>query len=243
MDIIKLNAIGSTNTYLKELATNQSLKNGTIVVAESQLKGRGQMGNAWQSQQGKSLTFSMFHGFKSLDIANAFIITSAVSLALQKALTILQIPKVTVKWPNDIMSDSKKLCGILVENQLEGSRIDSSIIGVGLNVNETEFIGLPQATSLKLESGNTFDLDEVLTVVSKSILHQLEQLETSNPATIRSAYEAVLFKKDTIAVFETTKGNRFNAIVRGVNQGGALELETEDGAQIQSRIKELKMLF
>ena len=243
MDIIKLNAIGSTNTYLIELATNQSLKNGTIVVAESQLKGRGQMGNAWQYQQGKSLTFSMFHGFKSLDIANAFIITSAVSLALQKALTILQIPKVTVKWPNDIMSDSKKLCGILVENQLEGSRIDSSIIGVGLNVNETEFTALPQATSLKLESGNTFDLDEVLTVVSKSILHQLEQLETSNPATIRSAYEAVLFKKDTIAVFETTKGNRFNAIVRGVNQGGALELETEDGAQIQSRIKELKMLF
>ncbi len=243
LNIIKLNAIDSTNTYLKDLAKDSLPKNGTIVVAKKQLLGRGQMNAGWYSREGQSLTFSMFNLFNKLDASVQFAISMAVSLGVKQALMQLNIPQVSIKWPNDILSAKKKVCGILIENVLERSLIRYSIIGVGINVNETEFLDLPQASSLLLEGGTPFNIDEVLAVVSKSISENLKNLENANFEELKNEYEKNLFRKDTVSVFESPEGIRFNAIIKGVTEMGELLAETDDAVLKKFQLKELKMIF
>ena len=243
LKIIKLSAIDSTNSYLKELSKKEDLEDGLIVVAKAQTNGRGQLGSTWQSEVEKSLTFSMFKRFSKVSISQQSGITFAVSLALKTALDSQQIREIAIKWPNDIMSYQKKLAGILVENQVQGAQLTNSVIGVGLNVNEAKFSGLPQATSMFLSSGQTFNLDEVLAVVSEAMLKQLKRLEAGSFSLMKEEYEETLFRKNEIMVFEDVVGRRFNGIVRGVAETGELLLETEaDGVQ-RFQHKEIKMLF
>ncbi|GHC55772.1 biotin--[acetyl-CoA-carboxylase] ligase [Ulvibacter litoralis] len=243
MKIIKLNAIDSTNTYLKDLSRNVTVQDGTIVTAEAQTQGRGQMGSKWQSKTGRSLTFSVFKRFHGLPITQQPMIAFAVALALQKALQKLQIPMVSIKWPNDIMSYQKKICGILIENQLEGSKVIASVVGIGLNVNETEFIQLPQATSMRLASGIQFNLDEVLVLVSEEVFRQLQALDEGNSEVLKQTYEASLFRRNKVTAFESKDGVQFNGIIKGVADTGELLLEIEDESLQKYEVKQLKMLF
>ena len=243
MNIIKLNAIDSTNSYLNALSKKVALEDGTIVVAKSQTEGRGQMGSRWQSKEGLSLSFSMFKRFSALCINEQSSINFATSLGIKKALQKLQIPGVTIKWPNDIMSYQKKLCGVLIENKVEGDKIQSSIVGVGLNVNETEFLDLPFAGSMKLASGNTFILDEVLQIVSEAILEELLCVEIAEALGTKKKYEADLFRKNKVSAFENLDGNQFNGIIQGVTDAGELKVEIEDETIQVFGLREIKMLL
>src|SRR5690606_34414076 len=162
MQIIKLNATESTNVYLKNLALEEELEDFTVVVARKQLKGRGQIGTKWESEVGMNLTFSILKNNVDLPVADQFLLNMGVSLAIFDALRQLYVPDLSVKWPNDILSGHFKICGILIENVLSGTMIQTSIIGIGLNVNQLNFGDLSQASSLKLILGRTFDLDELL---------------------------------------------------------------------------------
>lgn len=243
MKIIKLNAIDSTNTYLKNISREVPLTEDIVVVAEVQTQGRGQMGTKWHSKIGQSLTFSVLKRFRGLPIANQPMITFAVSIAIYKVLQKLQIPGVSIKWPNDIMSYQQKLCGILIENQLEGATITASVIGIGLNVNETEFEQLPQATSMRLASGIIFNLEEVLHLVSETVLLQLEELDVGKVNGLKESYEAVLFRKNKVTAFQDDQGVQFNGIIKGVTDTGELLLEIEDESLQKYELKQLKMLF
>ena len=158
MRIVKLNAIDSTNSYLKELSTTESLDDYTAVLAKNQTKGRGQLGAIWNSKESKNLTFSVFKDFSSYKFGVPFYISLVTALALLKTLESFGIPRLTVKWPNDILSADKKICGILIENVIKQNNINASIIGIGLNVNQLVFDNLPRASSLKLISGKHFDI-------------------------------------------------------------------------------------
>lgn len=219
------------------------LADHTIVVTEKQTKGRGQLGSTWQSKDGQSLTFSIFKRFSNLKIEHQSLITFAVSIGVKNALEVLNIPVMTIKWPNDIMSYSKKLCGILIENQIEGTNITSSIIGVGLNVNNSEFDKLPQASSMKLASGKAFILEEILQLVSEAILKQLETIEYSKNNNLEATYVASLFRKDKVTAFNDQRNQNFNGIIRGVDSTGHLLLETENEEIKSFELKQLKMLF
>ncbi|MFC7358348.1 biotin--[acetyl-CoA-carboxylase] ligase [Jejudonia soesokkakensis] len=243
MKIIKLSAIDSTNNYLKNLSKEKLVKDGCIVVARQQKKGRGQMNNTWQSQEGKSLTFSMFKRFDCLKIEEQSAITFAVSLGVQLALKKMNIPAVRVKWPNDIMSYNKKIAGILIESNLQKDRIVASVIGIGVNVNETEFTNLPHASSIKLENGNAFDLEEVLHCIAEAVLFQLQRIEKKEVDLLKNEYETVLFKKNNVSVFQKKTGNPFNGIIRGVSKSGELLLENEDEQLEKFELKEIKMLL
>ena len=144
MYIIKLNAIDSTNSYLKEMASVVFPKDFTVVVTELQTKGRGQMGANWQAEKGKNLTASVFKSLSSFSIYDQFYISMAVALAIFKALSTFEIPKLQIKWPNDILSADTKLCGILIENIIKNGKLNGTIIGFGLNVNQKHFNNLPQ---------------------------------------------------------------------------------------------------
>lgn len=219
------------------------VEDGSIVVTRQQKKGRGQMHSSWQSQEGKSLTFSMFKRFGSLEIEAQSSITFAVSLGVQSALKRLNVPSISVKWPNDIMSYSKKIAGILIESNLQKDKIVSSVIGIGVNVNEIEFTNLPFASSIKLEIGTSLDLDEVLHIIAEAVLFQLQRIEKKEFNLLKNDYEAVLFRKNDVSVFQKKTGKPFNRIIRGVTKSGELLLENEHEELEKYELKELKMLL
>jgi BirA family biotin operon repressor/biotin-[acetyl-CoA-carboxylase] ligase len=243
MDIIKLNAIDSTNSYLLNLSRAVHLEDPTIVITNNQTKGRGQHGTSWQSVPQQSLLFSMFKRFEDLPSNKIPNITYAVSLGLENAFKKYKIPNITIKWPNDIMSRSKKMAGILIENQIKQGNVVSSVIGLGINVNEKKFKSLPQATSMLLATGNKFDLNEVLQLVIEEILIQLTKLDKGEYADLKIKYETSLFRKDMISVFEVKNGYRFNGKIKGVNEIGKIVIENENEILNSYQFKEIKMLF
>jgi len=243
MDIIKLNAIDSTNSYLLNLSRAVHLEDPTIVITNNQTKGRGQHGTSWQSVPQQSLLFSVFKRFEDLPSDKIPNITYAVSLGLENAFKKYKIPNITIKWPNDIMSRSKKMAGILIENQIKQGNVVSSVIGLGINVNEKKFKSLPQATSMLLTTGNKFDLNEVLQLVIEEILIQLTKLDKGDYADLKIKYETSLFRKDMISVFEVKDGYRFNGKIKGVNEIGKIVIENENEILNSYQLKEIKMLF
>ncbi|OAB76196.1 biotin--[acetyl-CoA-carboxylase] ligase [Cochleicola gelatinilyticus] len=243
MKIIKLNAIDSTNTYLKNLSRETRPEDGLVVVANAQTNGRGQVGASWQSKEGESLTFSVFKSFNSLPISAHATVLFTTAIAIKEALEQLNISNIEIKWPNDILAGGKKCCGVLIENQLQQDTIATAIVGVGLNVNETEFDELPQATSLHLASGCIFNLDDVLQHVSKILLKHLSEIERFSSEEIKTKYEASLFKKGVVSTFETPNGNQFSGIIRGVKDNGELIVEKEQDVIKTFEVKQIRLLY
>ncbi|MFK7781270.1 biotin--[acetyl-CoA-carboxylase] ligase, partial [Psychroserpens sp.] len=196
MHIIKLNAIDSTNSFLRQLSAQESVKDFTTVVTEHQTNGRGQMGAQWQSQNAKNLMFSVFKDLSCIDVASHFYISMAVSLAVFKALKLLQLNTLEIKWPNDILSEQQKLCGVLIENVIKQNCLQSSIIGIGINVNQTQFKDLPKATSMQLISGKHFDRDQVLHEVLMQMKHYFSLIDSKSYDELKLDYESKLFRKD-----------------------------------------------
>lgn len=243
LKVIKLNAIDSTNSYLKQMVADTLVKDELVLTTTHQEKGRGQQGANWQSQAGKSLACSLFKRFEEFPIEAQFSLNMLVSLAIIDGLRQLEIPNIAIKWPNDIMSHGKKLAGILIENQIKGRYIDSSVIGIGLNVNETFFDGLPQATSLALVTGRIFTIDEVLQTIAENIFKKLQNIEPSSFEAVREAYHSSLFRKDKISVFETPDGVQQNGIIKGVSSQGKLIVCNEENVSTEYDLKEIKLLF
>lgn len=243
MKIIKLNAIDSTNSYLINLSKKEGLEDPTLVLAKSQKKGRGQLGSNWQSTIHQSLTFSVFKRFRNLPARRMSTITFAVSIAVDRVLKKLLIPNTSIKWPNDIMSYSKKIAGILIENQVKKGKIISSVIGLGLNVNEEYFEDLPHATSILLSTGRKHNLDEVFLLISEAILIELDKIENSDFQNLKTTYEDSLFRKDKVSVFEDNFGIRFNGIIKGVTETGEIIIENEQKILKEYNLKEIKYLL
>jgi len=241
--ILKLDATDSTNSYLKDLLRSGNPSDYTVVVTEKQLKGRGQMGTIWQSEGGKNLTFSVLKSFDALSVQHQFVLNITVSLAVCDALNELLVPNIKVKWPNDIMSGSKKICGILIENVLKGDKVAHTIIGIGLNVNQTGFQDLDKASSLKLLMGQTFDLDELLHKILERIRFYFEGVEAKTVSQLLPAYEKLLFRKDKPSTFTDTQGQMFPGFIRRVSPSGKLVLELEDRVFKEFDLKEVSLLY
>ena len=243
MKIIKLSAIDSTNSYLLRLIKKEEVEDLTVVVTEEQTEGRGQRGGNWISKAQKSLTFSIFKRFKDLSIQNQFYISFAVSIGIRNTLNFYKIPELTIKWPNDIMSHSRKLAGILIENQTKNSKIISSVIGVGVNVNEERMDHLPNAISMYLINGEEYSGEEIMMKMITSIMKELNRLENNDLKDIHFELENFLFKKGKISVFKKPKERPFNGFIRGVSETGELKIENEDGIITTFRLKEIEHLF
>jgi len=243
MKIIKLNATTSTNTYLKRLAEEKSLEDFTIVRCGHQTQGRGQKDNSWVSENGKNLIVSFLKKFYSLNVHQSFVLNSLVSLSIYEALEHFSIPELKVKWPNDIMSGNKKLCGILIENSLMGTQIKQSIVGFGLNVNQTFFDHLPNATSMKLASGLDYNLDEVFEKILNRMVIYFDALKANKYKEIKKQYESVLFWKDVESKFLTKDDVVFNGTIKGIANDGRLQIEWDNGKLVQYTFKEVQFLY
>lgn len=242
MQLIKLSATDSTNAYLRRLSRRESVPDFTVVQAANQTAGRGQPGTSWEAEEGKNLTFSVLKAFGSAPTDRQFLLNIRTALAVSRVLEDLKIPGVRVKWPNDILSGGKKVCGILVENQLKGGRLVQSIIGIGLNVNQTAFPGLPGATSLKIASGSAFDLDELLYALLSELQKTLGRDGSESDTADWLAYERQLYLRDQPALFSRPGGDRFKGTIRGVDPGGRLRVEMDNGREEAFGFKEIRYL-
>ncbi|OUR99462.1 biotin--[acetyl-CoA-carboxylase] ligase [Flavobacteriales bacterium 33_180_T64] len=243
MRIIKLNATDSTNTFLRQLRSVEVLQDYTVVVTKSQTKGRGQMGTSWSSEPSKNLMASVFLDVAFLSVENSFYISMAISLAISKALKTFQIKNIKVKWPNDILSDQKKISGVLIENVIKNNQLQGTIIGFGLNVNQMNFDDLPSATSMQLISGKPYDLDEVLHSVLEYLQLYFELLRSGNFKQLKESYEIELFRKNKPSTFEDAKGFTFSGYIKGVSNSGHLQILVEDNVTKVFDLKEVKLLY
>jgi BirA family transcriptional regulator, biotin operon repressor / biotin---[acetyl-CoA-carboxylase] ligase len=238
MQIIKLNAIDSTNQYLHDLIGQISLEDFAVVTARYQTKGRGQRATTWQSEKDKNLIISVLKKEIDLNPQRQFLLNIVVSLALFKTLETLQIPKLSIKWPNDILSHDKKIAGILIELILKKNTIDKAIIGIGLNVNQTNFKDLPSASSLQNITGIHYDLDELLHKLLENFKYYFS---IKNTAELWTTYENLLFKKDKPSTFVGLSGDLFSGIIKGVSQRGKLMVKTENSIE-EFDLKSIKLL-
>lgn len=242
MQLIKLSATDSTNAYLRRLARRDAIPDFTVVQAGHQTAGRGQPGTRWVGEEGKNLTFSILKRFESFPAPRHFQLNMLVSLTVYRLLESMQIPELYLKWPNDIMSGSQKVCGILLENQLRGAELSSSIIGIGLNVNQAEFENLPAATSLKKITGKSYDLSEVLLTFIGLMQEAFKQMPHTSYGSYLRQYEENLYLKGQPAPFELPDGERFVGTIRGVDPQGNLRLELKSGELRTYGFKEVRYL-
>ncbi|WP_027138531.1 biotin--[acetyl-CoA-carboxylase] ligase [Gaetbulibacter saemankumensis] len=243
MSIIKLNAIDSTNSYLRKLCAETRLEDFTAVITNNQTHGKGQMGAVWRAESSKNLTFSIYKDFASAEIEYPFYISIVTSLSIIKTLESLTIPKLNIKWPNDILAGNKKICGILIENVYKHGRITKSIIGIGLNVNQTDFENLPKASSLKLISGKSYDIDEIAQSIISNLKYYVGLLSGGKFLELKEAYESYLFRKNKPSTFKDAEGFMFAGIIQNVSESGCLQVLLEDELLKEFDLKSITLLY
>ena len=242
MNIIKLSAINSTNDYLKQLIATRHVENLTVVVAENQTAGRGQMGAKWNAEPGKNLTFSILIKDLLLEANGIFNLNVAIAVSIAQALDDFAIPSICIKWPNDILAGNKKIGGILIENSFKNDGEIFSIIGIGLNVNQKNFSGLPKASSLAVAANKDFDKDRVMTAIIEKVIWNSNKLLNNDGKSLWKTYHSRLYKKDVPMPFERD-GNHFMGIIKGVNDNGSLEVLLDDDTVANYNIKEVQLLY
>ncbi|WP_047244670.1 biotin--[acetyl-CoA-carboxylase] ligase [Maribacter thermophilus] len=245
MQIIKLSATESTNTYLKELWKRGKLHDYTVVVTKDQTKGKGQMGAVWQSEAGKNLTFSVLKIMDGFDLKDKFLLNMYTSMAVFDTLYAIGVPRLAIKWPNDILSGSSKLCGILIENIVAGTKIKAAIIGIGLNVNQTDFSGSLKASSVKGVTNVHFDLDDLLGQILENLQKYLINTDKnlSNPGDLYEDYHSRLFRLGVASTFQKQNGTVFTGIIEGVSLQGKLLVRLEDEHIHKFDLKEVRLLY
>lgn len=206
-----------------------------------QTAGRGQRGNTWLSEPGMNIHYSLLFKPENLPANNQFILSEAVSLVARNLLG-EQVDEVVIKWPNDLYRKGQKMGGILIENQLKGGLVEHSIIGIGLNINQTVFPAFqPQASSLALVSGQTFDLEALVNRLHQQLCKSLNEFSLEKAEDIQRYYLNNLYRRDGFHTFTDSEGI-FKAKIRGVKPQGDLLLEREDGTVKAYGFKEVSFL-
>jgi BirA family biotin operon repressor/biotin-[acetyl-CoA-carboxylase] ligase len=238
---IFLEEVDSTNSFLIDLNKHNKQVNGSVVVANYQNNGKGQRGNRWISQKGENLTCSILL-YPNIDVSYAFYLNIISSLAVNKTLQDLKLNS-KIKWPNDILINTKKISGILVENILSTSKITQSIVGIGLNVNQTDFKDELKATSLAIEKIN-IDKEEVLQQIYQYLDFYYNILIQSNfDLLLKLYYKELLWYNETGTFIETATNQKINAKIKGVDIDGKLILmDTKTLQQKHFDLKEIKFL-
>ncbi len=239
--IIKIERTVSTNNYATSQVRENETKAGTVFLAYDQTAGRGQLTNRWESEAGKNLTFSVFLRPVFLDIHKQFMLSKVVCLGLESFLSQF-VEGVKIKWPNDIYVADQKICGILIENAIMNGQISQSVIGIGLNINQTRFLSdASNPVSLKMLTGNDYALDDLLTGLLKEFDHYYQQLVAGNFNLLDHEFQQQLYRLEEWHPFKDEKHHYTGKII-GVNEIGQLKIEERDGPVHEYHFKEVAYL-
>ncbi|MHA4893750.1 biotin--[acetyl-CoA-carboxylase] ligase [Pedobacter sp. PWIIR3] len=238
---IYLQAVDSTNNYLKVLLSkSEPLAEGTVIMADDQFAGRGQQGNTWLSEPGKNLTFSIYLKPASLNANDQFLLNKAVSIGIWNALQQFVDQGLSIKWPNDIYVFDQKIGGVLIENTLIGNAIKSSIIGIGINVNQQNFSnnGLVRASSLSEILQQDVDRITLLQRICHAIEVQYLRLRSGGIAEQHKEYLRKLYRFAQPSLYKHNE-QLFEGMITNVTNGGQLVLISEDG-ELRFSFKEIE---
>jgi BirA family biotin operon repressor/biotin-[acetyl-CoA-carboxylase] ligase len=229
-NLVTLKEVDSTNTFLKNvLANSKPLPEGTVIMAESQYAGRGQQQNKWNSEPGKNLTFSLLLNPVFLSPLNQFNLTRVISLGVAEALQTAAGSRISIKWPNDIYYNDKKLGGILIENILQGNHIKHAIAGVGLNINQEHFPDwVPNPISLKQILHKDYDLRLLLSDICSRTEGWYLRLKAGKLDEIKAAYLSALYWYGQEKSFKA-EGQVFTGAITGITEHGRLQVQQADG--------------
>lgn len=233
--MIHLESVDSTNNYVANLLKDGGLASGTVIMADDQFQGKGQRCAEWLSNAGMNLTLSIYLNDVNLSVDRQFKITQIISIGIQRFLNKHGIAS-TIKWPNDSYVNHQKIAGILIENRISAGKIDSTIIGIGLNVNQLDF-GVLNATSMIKETGDSYILNELYF----SFIHMIDETwETfmENEASLNQNYLEGLYQLGEIHNYSDKNGVFIGEII-GVTPSGKLKIRRE-GVIFDYSMKEVK---
>lgn len=239
--IIHLNSVDSTSNYVAKLLKSNDITPGTVIFANEQTHGRGQRGTNWQTKSGLNLTCSLYVSYNNIPIDKQEAIHHWISISVYDLLHDFGI-QAKIKWPNDILTENKKIAGILIENTISTvhSNIRHSIIGIGLNVNQIVFDEL-NATSVKLEIGRSINIQELLMQLINKLNQNFNSLQSADFKPLKEKYLSNLWKLNKKVAFIRNEKIE-NGVVLGTNELGNLLLRINDEVEVIG-IKEVKFII
>ena len=240
--IVKLDSVESTNDYASVLLKKTKPEEGSIYSALFQSAGKGLGKNNWESEKRKNLLFSLILYPEFLPVEKQFLISKAVSLGLANYVQ-AKTSFIKIKWPNDIYYQDKKLAGILIENSIKGNTLNYSIIGIGFNLNQSEFYSdAPNPVSLHQITKKTYSIDQEIVKIRSNIRFFYNKLKAGKIEELNKDYLKCLYRFNEMHKFKTEK-DIFKATINGVNEFGHLQLTTENNKKLEFGFKEIEFII
>lgn len=237
--VFRIEETTSTNDDAREAKYGH----GDIIWAERQTAGRGQRGHRWSSAEGQNLTFSTVLCPRFLPVGEQFLLCETVALALTDTFAQFGI-ETRIKWTNDIYAGDKKLVGILIEHSYSGPTLARTIVGIGINVNQTEFDpALPNPVSMAAAAGRTFDRGEVLEAFERHMAARYAQLERGEKESLQREYRQRMYGLGEMRTFRFPDGTPTEAAIEGVRPSGELVLRHADGTRREYLFKEIEFVI
>ncbi|MCW3107193.1 MAG: biotin--[acetyl-CoA-carboxylase] ligase [Segetibacter sp.] len=228
----ELSEVGSSNNYAMQMVQAHLAAHGTTWFAHFQNAGKGQRGKLWNAEPGQNIMMSCVLEPNTLSIDNQFVLNTAVALGCFDFFNKYTIDKTCIKWPNDIYWGDRKAGGILIENVLKGEEWKYSIVGIGININQTLFPnGIRNPVSLKQITGKTFNVIDLAKELCSYLENRWKQLLTTPYDKILEEYSYHLYKINQQATFKKENAI-FTATVKGVNKKGELLVNTDNQTTI-----------
>jgi len=239
-----IDSVDSTNDELaRQIKSKKNLHPGHTIVAKQQTFGKGQGKNKWEGEPGKNLTFSFFVQPAFLKADQQFYLNMFVSLGVYDLVKSMYDSPVKIKWPNDIYIEHRKIGGILISHIISGNDILYSIVGIGLNVNQTKFINqLPNPVSMKQITGHNLDISMVLSNLLEQLNHHYNLIMNGEFQECRDAYKSALFGYYKWLRFRYEK-DLIVARITGVTDTGILQLQSSDKSRIECDLKEIEFII
>ena len=232
-----------TTASTNDDARDEKYHDGDVVWADYQTAGRGQRGHEWHSRKGENLTFSVVLEPTFVPIAEQFSVSEVVALSLVDMLAEYGI-EARIKWTNDIYVGDKKLVGILIEHSLAATTLRRTIVGVGINVNQTEFdASLPNPVSMAQLLGKELDAEAVLNRFIRHLQRNYEALREGGAGVLHERYNELLYRKNEYHTYALPSGEKFRAKIVGTAPSGALRLESEEGTTKDYLFKEVEFMI
>jgi BirA family biotin operon repressor/biotin-[acetyl-CoA-carboxylase] ligase len=241
-NMIVLDSVDSTNIYAASLLAHNQPPEGTIITARNQFKGRGQDTNTWESEDGKNITISVILYPVFLPIERQFQLNKAIALALFDFTNRYFPSSISIKWPNDIYIDDRKVAGLLINHSILGDKFLHSVIGIGFNINQMDFVSdAPNPVSLKMVTGQEYNLNSCLKNLCEDLNIRYDQLRNKEYHLLDEDYQNKLYRYGSILPFRHD-GRIIHAKITGVDEYGRLMLMTSGGEKLTCQQKEIEYI-
>jgi len=241
MKIIKLDAIDSTNSFLKNKSSNQEIDDFTTVYTQNQFNGRGRTTKQWISEPNKNIALSLFKRFKKTDLDHIFLLNVIASISILELLEKYLVKDVKVKWPNDVMVKNKKISGVLIENKIKKNNSINSVMGIGINVNQQHFPDFLSATSIVNEIGSVSEIDLLANELAFIIKSNFKFLKSKSKIYL-DHYNNKLHNKNQTVRFKNNIGKIEVGKIVKVDFRGNLMIMNEKGKIEYFKENEIKFL-